>query len=469
MSESISADAIRIREVEAPEIRLPQDYPVLSAEVYRARLERLQRRMKEREFDATVIYGDREHAANFAWVTGFEPRFEEAIAVVTQEGQITALLGNECLSLTEWTNADVKGIHWPPLSLISQPRDGARPLRDLLQEAGVTSGQRVGLAGWKYYDAAEFDEPEHAFETPGYLVEALRNVAGGRDRASNATDLFMSPEDGLRTDNEPAEVARLEFAASLVSQGIADLLAALEPGKTELELAECLNSKGLPLSCHPMVSSGAKASYGLTSPSSNVVQLGDAFTTAFGICGGLTCRAGYVAASTADLPSEFPNWIGEVAKPFYAAAVNWYQSIRVGMNGDELFDLIESLIPRSRFGWVLNPGHLLGMDEWISSPVHPGSDVPFRSGMAVQMDIIPAPPEGCSGGNVEDGIVLADESLREGLAAEFPGVWERIQKRRGFMSDVLGIRLDESVLPLSSTPALWRPLLMNREGALAVG
>lgn len=469
MSQTVCADAIRIREIKNPDIGLPQDYPVLTVEVYRARLERLQQRMKERELDAVVVYGDREHAANFAWVTGFEPRFEEAIAVVPREGLPTVLLGNECLSLSEWTNAEVKAVHWPPLSLISQPRDGTRPLRDLLREAGLANGQAIGLAGWKCYGAAEFDEPERAFETPSYLVEALRDVTGSRDRVTNATDLFMSPENGLRTENEPAEIARLEFAASLVSQGIADLLSVLEPGKTELELAECLNSKGLPLSCHPMVSSGGKASYGLTSPSSNVVRLGDPFTTAFGLCGGLTCRAGYVAASPADLPSEFPNWVEQIAKPFYAAVVSWYQTIRIGLSGGELFDLVESLIPRSRFGWVLNPGHLLGMDEWISSPVNPGSAVSFRSGMAVQMDIIPAPPDGCSGGNVEDGIVLADGSLRERLAAEFPDVWARVQKRRGFMSGVLGIRLHESVLPLSSIPALWHPLLMNRKEALAVG
>ena len=87
--------------------------------------------------------------------------------------------------------------------------------------------------------------------------------------------------------------------------------------------------------------------------------------------------------------------------------------------------------------------------------------------MAVQMDIIPAPPEGCSGGNVEDGIILADESLRKDLADQFPQLWERVQQRRRFMQEELGVALDASVLPVSNIPALWRPLLLNREEALA--
>lgn len=450
-----------------PNLEASQEWPELPVEVYHGRLSRLHQRMEERQFEAAVIYGDREHAANFSWLTGIEPRFEEAIAVVVKNETPTALLGNECLSLTDWTPAPLRVVHWPPLSLISQPREALRPLADIFGEAGIGKGDRIGLAGWKYYAPSEFPEPGAAFECPHYLVEALREIAGENDRVKNVSDWFMSPEDGLRTFNEPAQIAQFETAGSLASNGISRLIQNLELGRSELELAEHLVSRGLPLSCHPMVSSGRKAQFGLTSPSSNVVKLGDAFTTAFGICGGLSCRAGYVAESPSDLPTEHADWLDRIAKPFFAAVCTWYETIRVGLPGGELFDLIESMIPRTRFGWTLNPGHLLGMDEWISSPVFPGSQIPFRSGMAVQMDIIPAPPEGCSGGNVEDGIILADESLRKDLADQFPQLWERVQQRRRFMQEELGIALDASVLPVSNTPALWRPLLLNREEALA--
>ena len=32
--------------------------------------------MKEQKLDVLMIYADREHGANFAYLTGFEPRFE---------------------------------------------------------------------------------------------------------------------------------------------------------------------------------------------------------------------------------------------------------------------------------------------------------------------------------------------------------------------------------------------------------
>ena len=46
-----------------------------------------------------VVYGDREHAANIHWLTGFDPRFEEAVLVITP-GDALLLAGNECLAYT---------------------------------------------------------------------------------------------------------------------------------------------------------------------------------------------------------------------------------------------------------------------------------------------------------------------------------------------------------------------------------
>ena len=52
--------------------------------------------------------------------------------------------------------------------------------------------------------------------------------------------------------------------------------------------------------------------------------------------------------------------------------------------------------------------------------------------------------------------MLADEALRSAPAKKFPACWRRIQARRKFMTTALGIRLDESVLPLNNIPA-WLP------------
>jgi hypothetical protein len=76
--------------------------------------------------------------------------------------------------------------------------------------------------------------------------------------------------------------------------------------------------------------------------------------------------------------------------------------------------------------------------------------------MALQMDIIPISQGPFCYTNAEDGIVLADETLRADIAQHYPSCWRRMRARRDFMQDVLGIRLDESVLPLSNTEG-WLP------------
>ena len=74
----------------------------------------------------------------------------------------------------------------------------------------------------------------------------------------------------------------------------------------------------------------------------------------------------------------------------------------------------------------------------------------------LQMDIIPVSRGPFCYSNAEDGVALADDELRRELALKWPALWGRIQARRDFMIEQLGIRLDASVLPLSNTPA-WLP------------
>jgi hypothetical protein len=70
--------------------------------------------------------------------------------------------------------------------------------------------------------------------------------------------------------------------------------------------------------------------------------------------------------------------------------------------------------------------------------------------------------------NIEDGIALADDALREELAARYPEAWGRVEARCAFMSDVLGIRLKPEVLPFSNIPAFLPPFWLSRNSAMAV-
>jgi hypothetical protein len=86
-----------------------------------------------------------------------------------------------------------------------------------------------------------------------------------------------------------------------------------------------------------------------------------------------------------------------------------------------------------------------------------GSGVVLRSGMTLQIDIIPATGTAYHTTNIEDGVALADEAARADLAARYPQAWARIRARREFMSGTLGICLKPEVLPLSNLAGYLPP------------
>ena len=116
----------------------------------------------------------------------------------------------------------------------------------------------------------------------------------------------------------------------------------------------------------------------------------------------------------------------------------------------------------------MNPGHYTGQDEWTASPVFPGSNVKLQSGMMLQMDIIPSVP-GYGGASCEDGITIADAELREELKRTYPETWNRIQERRRFMMEELGIALKDEILPMSDMGGYMRPYVLNHGYALKKG
>lgn len=113
------------------------------------------------------------------------------------------------------------------------------------------------------------------------------------------------------------------------------------------------------------------------------------------------------------------------------------------------------MLPFDKFAVSLNPGHLIHLDEWLSSPVYEGSEEVIHSGMYIQIDIIPRSPR-FSSSRMEEGIVIADNSLRGAVRKNYPDVYERCMERRQFMES-LGFELPEEVLPLSNMAGIIVP------------
>jgi hypothetical protein len=452
----------RLARLELPEFGVPESMPTLPPETYVARLARARERARRRGLDVLVVYADREHSANIAYLTGFDPRFEEAVLIVGRDGDPALLVGNECHAMAGAAPLPMRRHLFQDLSLNGQPRDRSRPLNDILASEGVAKGARIGVAGWKSYARRDW------LEAPAFLVDSLRELVGAGGTVENASDLFNDPADGLRVLNEADQILAFEYAACHTSEGVKRLLRGLRPGLTEQQAVRLLGWNGMPLSCHLMLSAGPRAALGLLSPGDRAMGRGDPFTVAFGVWGSLTCRAGFLVSDASELPEAAADYVERLVAPYFEAVAEWYAALRVGLPGGRLQEIVDRRLADPFFGISLNPGHLLHLDEWVASPIAPGSTVELRSGMAIQADIIPATGTAYFTTNIEDGVVLADPALRAELAERDPAAWRRIQARRGFMRDGLGIELHEDVLPLSNTPAWLPPLLLDTSRAMSL-
>ncbi len=447
---------VRLIEATLPEFGMPETRPQGPPALYAARLTRLASAAEAAGLMALIVYGDREHFANLAWATGFDPRFEEALLILVPGGTPMLLAGpeNQGAGRTAPVALDVR--LYPPFGLLGQDRTKTPPLADLLAEAGIARGSRVGVAGWKYFGSHETPRPDTWIESPAFIVDTLRRLVGEGGAVVNATALFMHASTGLRAENEIDQLAAFEFAACHVSEAVKRVLFGLKPGMRESEAATLTRPNGLPLSCHLMLSAGERAALGLGSPADRPIALGDPFTVAYGVWGALTSRAGFVAEDAGDLPEAIRDYVARLAAPYFACAAEWYETIGIGVTGGEMDALVKHHLGDPFFNVGLNPGHLIHLDEWMNTPIYPGSREVLRSGQALQLDIIPATGTPWFTSNIEDGIALLDEHGRAEFAERFPAAWQRITARRAFMADVLGIRLKPEVLPFSNL-AGWLP------------
>ncbi len=462
---------IRLIEADLPIFGEPTVQPEIGGATYAARMQAALVRAAAAGLDALVVYGDREHSANIAYLTGYDPRFEEALLVAPTSPwprrDPHLLVGNEGWSYAELAQGCFERALCQSFSLPGQPRDRQKSLPRLLADAGLRAGQRIGAVGWKSFGPGDPGATADWLDLPEFIARAVRDMAGATGTVVNATDLFINPTDGLRAVNEADQLAAFEFAATFASEGLRRVLFGVRPGMTELQAARMMGLNGLPLSAHLMLSAGERASRGLPSPSARVLRHGDPFTMALGLQGGLSARAGFLVADAGELPPGVRDYVERLVAPYFAAVAEWYETVGIGVTGGALHAVIARHLGDPFFGIGLNPGHLIHLDEWLHSPVFAGSDIVLRSGMALQVDVIPATHSPWFTTNIEDGIALADAALRAEFAARYPEAWRRIERRRAFMDEILGIVLKPEVLPFSNIPAWLPPFLLAPRRVMA--
>ncbi|MGQ9682773.1 MAG: hypothetical protein ACUVX9_09575 [Anaerolineae bacterium] len=133
---------VELAEIGLPDFGVPGEEPGIQRHEYEARLTALWERARQRRLDALVVYGDREHVANLAFLTGFDPRFEEALLIVRGDHVPVLITGNECFSYAAVSPLALDVRLFQHFSLLGQPRDKSRPLADMLRDAGLAPGRR---------------------------------------------------------------------------------------------------------------------------------------------------------------------------------------------------------------------------------------------------------------------------------------------------------------------------------------
>ena len=460
----------RLIEIQWPEFGKNVSRVDFSIEELEARISKTREIMEIRGLTHLAIYSDREHFANLMYLVNFDPSYEESLLILTLRDYPLLLTGNECsghLTASPLYNAKkLRHELYQPFSLLNQPRENSRFLKDIFISEGINSKSTVGCVGWKYFSEKEHVSAEHAIEIPSFIVDTLRELSN-YDNVFNSNDIFMHSGYGQRARCSASEVALFEFSNVMASEGMKNMIYKIKPGITDFELIHNYNFSGYPLNCHIGMQSGGNKHIGLASPGGYVINKGDPFSSNIGYWGSNICRAGWIAKSEKDLPGQAKGYINNFAKPYFSAMGEWYKNLKIGVKGNLIAQLINDHLPFKEFGIFLNPGHLIHYDEWVSSPIYKGSEIEVQSGMYFQVDVIPNSEKYFST-RMEDGIIIADNALRFELKVKYPDVFKRCMNRRRFMIDILGFELPDEILPLSNIPGIVPPFFLNPDQVFAL-
>ena len=433
----------------------------LTDETIKKRKEAVLRKMSQDGFDSIIIYADLEHGSNFEYLVGFLPRFEEALLVLHSNGKAFLALGNENLNKAEKARIKAEVIHIPHFSLPNQPMDTDKNIAELLKMTRVDKAKKIGLVGWKLF-TSKIENNQFMYDIPHYIVSALQGIVSAK--FTNATYMFIG-ENGVRTVNNANEFAHYEFGAALAGNCILNAIREIKEGVSEMEVASKLEMYGQRNSVVTIMSSGPRFVNANMYPGSNKIEKGDPISLTVGYKGGLQSRCGFAVNDERELPKGQEDYLEAVVKPYFNAVKTWLENIHVGMKGGELYDLIEKVLPKEKYGWSLCPGHLCADEEWLSSPIYANSNEVIRSGMLFQIDIIPS-VKGYNGISCESGIFIANEQLRRDIQRDYPEIWKRILKRRSYMIEELGIQISEEILPTSVAISYCQPFLLDKNRAL---
>ena len=139
-----------IKPVSLPAFGGTEHCPAIPDEIFRNRLDAATARLREASLDVMVVYADREHFANISYLTGFDPRFEEAMLLLDRDGNRLLVVGNENMGFLPEVDLGIGVELFQDFSLLGQTRRNrvrcARFLPDSASAVAVASAASAGSA-----------------------------------------------------------------------------------------------------------------------------------------------------------------------------------------------------------------------------------------------------------------------------------------------------------------------------------
>jgi hypothetical protein len=147
----VTPAGVELGPIDLPSYDLPAEQPQVPQETLLERIAATERAAAAAGLDALVVYADREHFANMSYLTGYDPRFEEALLLLVPGRAPVLLVGNEGVSYAKVVPPAIEVLLYQSLSLVCQDRSANPPLADVLRSAGIggDGATRTGIAGWK--------------------------------------------------------------------------------------------------------------------------------------------------------------------------------------------------------------------------------------------------------------------------------------------------------------------------------
>lgn len=253
---------IEWRKLELPSFGIPEEMPEIPSSIYEERCNKL---YTKAACDWVVIYGDREHFANLYYLTEFDPRFEEAVLILGKGNQRYLLVGNEGMMYKAVVKPRLETILCQTFSLMGQDRSSSARFDEILKNIGISSGEKIGVCGWKYLE----DEERQGFKglfVPAYVVDCLESLVKDSEAIVDVSSELMHPTKGLRAYNEIEQIAVFEWAATRASAALDRIVKGTKTGISELEAVSKMGYAGEPLTTYVMYASGKKEIVGLRSP-----------------------------------------------------------------------------------------------------------------------------------------------------------------------------------------------------------